>query len=164
MSKLKIRKRGKLFANEYGIIERSGNWHWVNRENIKRITNFDCERNSLYIDSILYYEQLPFSIHKLWVEIVDANTSRLMVKWNKLNYQILNDLSPFWIIYDSLAFERGINKFQYSYATLEEAMDFLRNEEIKNRYPRKHREKYSEYRDKTKEQRQLYWSLKKDKK
>lgn len=161
MSKLKIRKRGKLFANEYGIIEKSGNWHWANRESIKRITNFDCYRNSLYIDSILHYEQLPFSVHKLWVEIVDANTSRLMVKWNKLNYQILNDLSPFWIIYDSLAFERGINGIQYSYATLDEALDFLRTEEIKNQYSRSYKEKYFEYREKTKEQRGYYWSSKK---
>ena len=126
------------------------------------ITSFNCSRNSLYIDSILYYDQMPFSIHNLWIEIVDANTSRLMVKWNIVNKRINYDLSPFWTIFDSIAFERGLNIGKPLYPTLEKALIFLRTKEIKNQFSKNWREKYLAHRNKIKEQRRLYWSLKKD--
>ena len=150
MSKLKIRKYHKIYANHYGIIERAGKYHWENRETIRMVTKFECENNSLYCTAINYYETLPFSIHNLWIEIVDMDTSRLMVAWNTKNKKMIKDLMPFWTIYFSLKFEKVGGHMHY-FATLDEAMNHLRTAEIKYQVRKLPKEIYFEYRRKISE-------------
>ena len=139
-TKSKLRKQNKLF----GLFERAGNWHWETRKTIEMITYFDCENNDLYCQAINYYSSLPFSTHKLWIEIVDANTSRLIVSWNKVNPRMTKDLSNFWCIYYSLKYEKDNSVYKHYYATISEAM-----EHIMNNYnePKTTKEKYLEYRE-----------------
>lgn len=146
MSKQKLRKQNKLFADEYGIIERAGCCHWMNRETIKRNTIFNCELNSLFLDAIKLYEVLPFSIHKLWIEIIDADTSQLIIAWNGINQRTLHDLGPFWSIYYSLKFERGLCEYVHYFPTVSEAMEHLTQTEQKYQVPKLPKEKYLEYR------------------
>ncbi len=162
MSKLKLRKQHKIYANVYGIIERAGKWHWMDRTSIKMVTHFDCERNSLYIEAINRYYTLPFAIHDLWIEMVNINTSRLMVGWNKINFKMIHDLGPFWTIYDSLAFEKGVNKHMHYFPTVDEAMNYLMNNEIKFQVPKMTKELYVAYRKKNSDKRTFDWQLKKD--
>ena len=162
MSKVKLRKQNKIFPNEYGIIERAGKWHWLSREHIKMVTHFDCDRNSLYIEAINLYYTLPFAIHDLWIEIVNMDTSRLMVAWNRINYKMIKDLGPFWTIYDSLAFERGVNKHMHYFPTVDEAMNYLMNTEIKFQVPKMAKELYAAYRKIKSDKRTFEWQLKKD--
>ncbi len=157
MSKLKLRKKHKIYANIYGVIERAGKWHWFDRDSIKMITYFDCERNSIFIEAINLYCTLPFAIHDLWIEIVDMNTSRLMVNWNRINYKTCHDLGPFWTIYDSLAFERGVIKHMHYFPTVDEAMYYLNNNEIKFQVPKMIKEKYTAYRKLGQERRRYKW-------
>lgn len=161
MSKVKLRKQNKIFANEYGIIERAGTYHQLSRETIKRNIKFDCELNSLFIEAIGLYETLPFAIHKLWIEIIDANTSQLMVAWNLINRWTFHDLGPFWTIYSSLKYERGLNKDLYYFPTVGEAMEYLTKTEPQYQVPKLPKEKYLEYRRKFSDKRTFKWQIKK---
>ena len=162
MSKKKLRKQNKIFADvQYGIIERAGKYHWMNRETIKRNTLFDCELNSLFIEAIGLYETLPFAIHKLWIEIIDANRSQLIVAWNGINQRIIHDLGPFWEIYYSLKYERGLCKFMHYFPTVAEAMDHLTKTEQPYQVPKLPKEKYLEYRRKFSDRRTFNWQMKK---
>ena len=156
MSKFKLRKQNKIFANEYGIIERAGKCHWLSRETIKRNTKFDCSLNSLYIEAIGLYETLPFATHKLWIEIIDANTSQLMVSWNGINQRTIHDLSPFWEIYYSLKYERDLCVYMHYFPTVAEAIEHLTKTEQKYQVPKLPKEKYFEYRRKQKQKKELY--------
>lgn len=146
MSKIKLRRKCKIFANKHGIIERAGDCHWVNRETIKRNTRFNCELNSLFIEAIKLYETLPFAIHKLWIEIIDDNTSQLIVAWNGVNQRTIHDLSPFWMIYYSLKFERGLCEHMHYAPTIAEAMNHLIETEVRYQVLKLPKEKYMEYR------------------
>lgn len=161
MSKVKLRKQNKLFADEYGIIERAGTCHWLSRETIKRNTKFDCSLNSLFIEAIGLYETLPFAIHKLWIEIIDADTSQLMVAWNGINQRTIHDLGPFWEIYYSLKYERGLCDFIHYFPTVAEAMKHLTTTEQKYQVPKLPKEKYLEYRRKFSDKRTFDWQIKK---
>lgn len=161
MSKIKLRNKNKIFADANGIIKRAGDYHWMNRETIKRITIFNCELNSLFIDAIRLYETLPFSIHKLWIEIIDANTSQLIVAWNGINQSTLHDLSPFWNIFYSLRFERGLCEHMHYNPTGADAMEFLTKIEVKYQVPKLSKEKYVEYRRQFTDKRTFYWQMKK---
>ena len=65
----------------------------------KIITEFDCNENSIYLNSIINYELFDFKTHKLEDEIVNSEKSRLVCEFNKDN-GVINDLSPFWRIFD----------------------------------------------------------------
>lgn len=161
MSKVKLRKQNKIFADEYGIIERAGTYHWLSRETIKRNTKFDCSLNSLYIEAIGLYETLPFAIHKLWIEIIDADTSQLMVAWNGINQRTIHDLGPFWEIYYSLKYERGLSVHMHYFPTVAEAMEHLTKTEQKYQVPKLPKEKYLEYRRQFSDRRTFDWQMKK---
>lgn len=156
MSKVKLRNKNKIFANEYGIIERAGTWHWLDRTTINRNTKFDCSLNSLVIEAINLYETLPFSIHKLWIEIINANDSQLIVAWNNVNPRSIHDLGPFWEIYYSLKYERGLSVNMHYFPTVAEAMEHLTKTEQKYQVPKLPKEKYIEYRRKQKQKKELY--------
>lgn len=156
MSKVKLRNKNKIFANEYGIIERAGTWHWLDRTTINRNTKFDCSLNSLIIEAINLYETLPFSIHKLWIEIINANDSQLIVAWNNINPRLIHDLGPFWEIYYSLKYERGLSVNMHYFPTVAEAMEHLTKTEQKYQVPKLPKEKYLEYRRKQKQKKELY--------
>lgn len=156
MSKVKLRNKNKIFANEYGIIERAGTWHWLDRTTIKRNIKFDCSLNSLFIEAINLYETLPFSIHNLWIEIINANDSQLMVAWNNVNPKSIHDLRPFWEIYYSLKYEKGLSVNMHYFPTVAEAMEHLTKTEQKYQVPKLPKEKYLEYRRKQKQKRELY--------
>lgn len=156
MSKVKLRNKNKIFANEYGIIERAGTWHWLDRTTINRNTKFDCSLNSLVIEAINLYETLPFSIHKLWIEIINANDSQLIVAWNNVNPRSIHDLEPFWEIYYSLKYEKGLSVNMHYFPTVKEAMEHLTKTEQKYQVPKLPKEKYLEYRRKQKQKKELY--------
>lgn len=157
MSKLKLRKQHKIFQNCYNIIERAGKWRWQNRDSIRMVTHFDCERNSLYCEAINYYSTLPFGIHNLHIELVDMNTSRLMVQWNQVNPKMVNDLTPFWCIFESLKYEKGLTEHRHYFPTVAEAMEHLCKVEVNYQAPKIAKEKYLEYRRQGKERRRYKW-------
>ena len=161
MSKVKLRKQNKIFVNEYGVIERAGKYHWLSRETIKRDTKFDCNLNSLFIEAIGLYETLPFAIHKLWIEIIDTNTSQLMVAWNCINQKTIHDLGPFWEIYYSLKYGRGLGVNTQCYPTVAEVMKHLTTTEQKYQVQKLPKEKYLEYRRQFSDKRTFDWQMKK---
>ena len=162
MSKVKLRNKNKIFADaKYGVIERAGKYPWMNRETINRNILFDCELNSLFIEAIGLYETLPFSIHKLWIEIIDANQSQLIVAWNGINQRTIHNLSPFWEIYYSLKYERGLCENMHYFPTVAEAMEHLTKVEQKYQIPKLPKEKYMEYRRKFSDKRTFDWQMKK---
>ena len=164
MSKIKLRKQNKIFANTYGIIERAGTCHWLDRKIIKRNTLFDCKLNSLFIEAINLYNTLPFAIHKLWIEIIDDKTSQLLIAWNVINQRTIHDLGPFWEIYYSLKYERGLCDIMHYFPKVAEAMEHLTNVEQKYQVPKIPKENYMEYRKKQSEKKYIDWAIKKDEK
>ena len=121
MSKAKLRRKSKIFS------ERLENrcWYvtyWFIRP-LQNITNFDCEKNSIYARAICNYELIKaFKIHNLWIRHIDANTSCLVCEWNR-DERVIHDLAPFWDIYDlitrgfdnNITLTNLINKYESEY-------------------------------------------------
>lgn len=153
MNKIKLRKKSnsvKIRSNNAFHIK------YQDRENIRLITKFNCEENFVYLNSITFYKDLPYITHDLWVEVVDQNTSRLMVKWSS-NQIVIRDLEPFWKFCDFARFQKGLCPINYAeFNTLDEILNYCRNDYY-NIVKKGPKEKYLEYRLKQSEKRSFYW-------
>lgn len=163
MSKLKLRI-GRIFQD--GKVQGSKNWVHYNswsesRNEVKLITNFSSDENSIYTESITRYNSYPFRIHRLWIETIDSNTSCLMVHHNPFT---IKDLAPFWGICDTERFLQGkTNIKHYDFNSVEEAYSYNYKNYEYAEWPTS-KEKYKIYRKKQSEKKAIDWAIKKDEK
>ena len=136
MSKAKLRRKSKIFSER--LENRCYYLNYWFEKPIKIITNFDCEKNSIYARAIYNYELIKaFKIHNLWIRHIDANTSCLVCEWNR-DERVIHDLAPFWDIYDL------INEGKDNNTTLINLINKLESE-YKYSVPMSPKDRYKEY-------------------
>lgn len=156
MSKSKLRKLNKHSGWSEATF-RSEMWPY-RRKRVELLNIFNCEENGIYAESILMYKTYPYITHDLWIEIIDANTSALMVQFNP---NALPDMGPYWAICDTKRFLLGLTEFNhYECETVEQAYENYKNAYIFAEFPTP-RDKYKLYRASRSIRTSFEWQLKK---
>ena len=154
MSKIKIRLKNKYIGSKNGV---NSFWRY-DRERVELITYFDCDHESIYLESIKRYNTYPFLIHTLWVEKTEDNKCCLMIKYNP---KIIPDMGPFWGMCDTEKYVQGKIKHKYyEYNSMDEAYnDYVKNYSFAE-WPTP-REKYLMYRKSKSDKESFEWQIKK---
>ena len=147
MSKVKLRNR-RLFQLRNYVGSKNKKYSryslWMKRINYPHLlTNFDSDLEDIYLEAIKRYNTYPFKTHEVWIEKVNENTSRLMVKHYPNS---IPDMGPFWGICDTEKFLQGkIDYKHYEFDSMDEAYEYYCNNYNYAEYPTP-REKYLKYR------------------
>ena len=162
MSKVKLRNR-RMFQRRNCIGSKNIRYSrysiWSNRINYPHlITNFDSDQNDIYLEAIKRYNTYPFKTHEVWIEKVNENTSRLMVKHYPYS---IPDMGPFWGMCDTERFLQGKTDYKHD--------DFNSSDEAYENYKTTYRfaefptprDRYKLYRARQSDRNSFEWMLKK---